>query len=76
LVATTVRTLRNIYVLNEIRKEKCFLGKDDEIFLWNRRMGHINFDNLIKFNKNEALREMPEISKPTKILCKHFLQGK
>jgi hypothetical protein len=31
LVAIVVRTLRNIYVINEIGKEICFLGKDDEI---------------------------------------------
>ena len=33
LVATTVRTQRNIYVLNEIGKERCYLGKDDESWL-------------------------------------------
>jgi hypothetical protein len=76
LVATTARTPRNIYVLNEIGKEKCFLGKEDEVWLWHRRMGHINFDNLVKINKKEAVREIPQISKPTNILCKHCLQGK
>jgi hypothetical protein len=30
LVATAVRTPSNIYVLNEIGKERCCLGKDDE----------------------------------------------
>jgi hypothetical protein len=39
-------------------------------------MGHINFDNLVKGSKREAVREIPEISKPTNILWKHCLQGK
>jgi hypothetical protein len=39
-------------------------------------MGHINFDNLVKVSKKEAVREMSEISKPTNNLCKHCLQGK
>jgi hypothetical protein len=30
LVAVAVRTPSNIYVLNEIGKERCCLGKDDE----------------------------------------------
>jgi hypothetical protein len=30
LVATTARTSSNIYVLREIGKEKCRLGKEDE----------------------------------------------
>jgi hypothetical protein len=50
-VATVVRTPRNIYVLNEIGKEKCFLGKEDEVWLWHRRMGHINFDNISKISR-------------------------
>ena len=43
--STTIRNSRNIYVLSEIGNEKCFLGKEDETCLWNKRMGHIHFDN-------------------------------
>jgi hypothetical protein len=39
-------------------------------------MGHINFDNLFKVRRKEVVREIPEISKPKNILCKHCLQGK
>jgi hypothetical protein len=59
LVATTTRTPRNIYVLNEIGKEKCLLGMEDEFWLWHIRMGHIKFDNLVEVNKKEAVREIP-----------------
>jgi hypothetical protein len=76
LVAKIVRTPSNIYVLNEIGKEICCLGKVDEIWLWHRRMGHINFDNLFKVSRKEVVREIFNISKPTNILCKHCLQGK
>jgi len=57
-VATVVRTPSNIFGLNEIGKERCCLGKDDESWLWHKIMGHINFDNLIKINREEAVREM------------------
>jgi hypothetical protein len=76
LVATTARTSSNIYVLSEIGNEKCCLEKEDESWLWHRRMGHIHFDNLVKVNKREAVREMPQITKPTNTLCKHCQQGK
>jgi len=33
IVATTTRTPSNIYVLNEIEKEKCCLGKEDDVWL-------------------------------------------
>jgi hypothetical protein len=65
-----------MYVLSEIGNEKCLLGKEDESWIWHRRMGHIHFDNLFKFNKREAVREMPQITKPTNTLCKHCQQGK
>jgi hypothetical protein len=51
LVATTVRTSRNIYLLSEIGNEKCCLGKEVEVWLWNIRMGYTNFDNLVNVKK-------------------------
>jgi hypothetical protein len=76
LVTTAARTSNNIYVLSEIGNEKCCLGKEDESWLWHRRMGHMHFDNLVKVNKREVVREMPQIMKPTNTLCKHCQQGK
>jgi hypothetical protein len=76
LIATTAKTLRNIYVLSEIGNGKCCLGKEDESWLWHRRMGHIHFDNLVKVSKREEVREMPLITKPTNTLCKHCQEGK
>jgi hypothetical protein len=64
-VATTIRTPNNIYILNEIGKEIICLGKENESWLWHKRMRHMNFDNLVKIGKKEAVREMPKISKPT-----------
>ena len=60
LVARAARTSSNIYVLSEIGNEKSCLGKEDEIWLWNRILGHIHFDNLVKVNKREAVREIPD----------------
>jgi hypothetical protein len=59
LIVVGVRTSSNIYVLSEIGNEKCFLGKEDESWLWNKRMGHIHFDNLVKVSKREAVRGIP-----------------
>jgi hypothetical protein len=56
---TAARTSNNIYVLSEIGNEKCCLEKEDESWLWHRIMGHMNFDNLVKVSKREAVREMP-----------------
>jgi hypothetical protein len=39
-------------------------------------MGQIQFDNLVKVRKNEAVREIPLITKPTNTLFKHCQQRK
>ena len=39
-------------------------------------MGHINIDNLVKISKKEVVREMPEITKPTNVICKQCQHGK
>jgi hypothetical protein len=53
LIATTVRTSSNIYVLSEIGNEKCCLGKEDESWICHIIMGHIHFDNLFKVSKRD-----------------------
>jgi hypothetical protein len=68
LMATIVRTPNNIYISNEIGKERCCLGKENESWIWHKRMGHVNFENLVKINKKEAVREIPKISNPTNTL--------
>jgi hypothetical protein len=39
-------------------------------------MGHMHFDNLVKINRKEVLREMPKISNPTNTMCNHCEHGK
>lgn len=39
--------------------------------LWQKIMGHINFDNLVKINKNQAMKGMPKITKPSSNMCRH-----
>jgi hypothetical protein len=48
------------------------MGKIDDRWLWHRRMGHINFDNLVKINTKQAMQYMPKIAKPSNTLCKKF----
>jgi hypothetical protein len=70
LVAKEIRTPNNVYILDEINGEKCFMGKTYESWLWHKRMGHMNFDNLVKINTKQAVRDMPKITKPSNIICK------
>jgi hypothetical protein len=75
VVAKGIRTENNVYVLKENREE-CHLRKHDEIWLWHRRLGHLNFDHLIKLKNLEAVKDLPKISKPQDSVCKPCQVGK
>jgi hypothetical protein len=75
LVGTATRTSNNIYILDE-KDENCYLGHEDESWLWHKRLGHINFDNLIQLNKKEAIRNLPIIKNLSNSICKQCQHGK
>ena len=75
-MAVAPRTSSNVYILNIDEEEKCCLIQVDESWLWHRRLGHLNFDNLIKSNEKEAIRDLPKVIKPSDSICKHCQIGK
>ena len=74
LLVTTVRTPSNVYILEN--EEQCYMSQIDEILLWNRRMGHLNFDNIVRISKKRVVRNLPKIIKPPNHVCIHCLHGK
>jgi hypothetical protein len=76
LVAKDIRTENNVYVLKEEVQEECNLSKYDESWLWHRRLGHLNFDHIIKLKNNGAVKYLPRISKPYDSVCKPCQIGK
>ena len=37
----------------------------DERLLWHRRMGHMKFENLVKINTEQAVKDMSKNTKPS-----------
>jgi hypothetical protein len=70
-----IRIENNVYVLKE-DKEVCHLRKHDERWLWHMRLGHLNFDHLIKLKNLEAVKDLPRISKTQDSVCKKYKVGK
>jgi hypothetical protein len=75
VVAKGIRTDTIVYVLKE-DKEECHLRKHDEIYLWHKILGHLNFDHLIKLKILEAVKDLPRISKTQDSVCKPCKVGK
>ena len=69
-----MRTPSNVYILEN--EEQCYMIQVYETLLWHRRMGHQNFDNLVRFSQKRAIRNLPKIIKPPNHVCRHCLHRK
>jgi hypothetical protein len=74
ILAKGVRTKNNVYILKE-DKEKCCLRKIEESWLWHRRLGHLNFDDIVKLKNEGVVKDLPKLSKPNKSLCASCQMG-
>jgi hypothetical protein len=75
IIVKAVKTSGNVYVLKE-RKEKCCIGKNEESWIWHKRLGHVSFNYLFKLGIKDNMRYMPNIFKPENIVCKLCQFGK
>ena len=73
-VGITIRNSNNVYILEN--ENQCYLHMVDESWLWHRRLGHLNFDNLVKISKKEDVRDLPKIVEPLNSVARHFQHGK
>ena len=75
LIGSATINSSNVYILDE-KKNECYLSNENESWLWHKRLGHINFDNLIKVSKNEAVRDLPSLKNLSSSVCKQCQHGK
>ena len=64
LVGVSSRTPKNIYILNTRQFDKFHMNLVNKSWLWHRRLGHINFDNILKVSNIGAVRNLPKITNP------------
>ena len=50
--------------------------KSDDVWLWNKRLCHVNFKNLVSISKMKKLRGLPRLKKPDNVICKQCELGK
>ena len=69
LSGSVERTKGNIFYLDESTKT-CLVVKSDDVWLWHKRLCHVNFDNLININKMKKVRGLPKLKKPDNTMCR------
>jgi len=47
IVIKGIRTTNNLYILKG-GQQQCYLRKNDEHWLWHRRLGHLSFSQIMK----------------------------
>eukprot|EP00253_Pinus_taeda_P035402 PITA_35402 len=63
------RTPNNLYIFEE-GEQQCYLSKNDEHWLWYRRLGHLRFSQIRKACKYQVVRGLPDIKIPDSTICK------
>ena len=69
LIGKGDQTRSNQFYL-DINDATCLIVKTDDVWLWNKRLYHVNFDNLININNMKKVRGFPKLKKPNNIMCK------
>ena len=54
----------------------CLVVKLDDVWLWHKRLCHVNFDNLISISKMKKVKGLPKLKKPDNTMCNQCQLGK
>lgn len=75
IVIKYTRTPNNLYMLKG-GQQQCYLSKNDENWLWHRRLGHLSFSQIRKTCIFKVVHDLPDISIHENTICKPFQIGK
>ena len=59
-----------------IEDSTCLIAKIDDVWLWHKRLCHVNFDNLINIINMKKVRGLPKLKKSDNVICKQCQLGK
>ena len=51
----------NVYMIKILNHAQCFLSKEDESWLWHRRIAHINMEHLNKLISKDLVIGLPKL---------------
>ena len=75
-----IRWHNNLYEINLIDLSKknvtCFLCREDERWIWHKKLRHVNLKHISKLSKNDLEKGMPKICWKIHLLCETCQQGK
>ena len=61
---------RGNYIYVDLSNKTWLFAQYDDIWLWNKRLCNVNFDNLVSISKMKRVRGLPRFKKPDNAMCK------
>ena len=75
LIGKGDQTRSNLFYL-DMEDASCLIVQTDDVWLWHKRLCHVNFDNLININEMKKVRGLPKLKNPNNTMCKQCQLGK
>ena len=69
LIGKGDQTRGNIFYL-DMEDATCLVVEFDDVWVWHKRLCHVNFDNLVIISNMRRVRCFSELKKPNNIICK------
>ena len=60
----------------DIEDATCLIVNFDDVWLWHKRLCHVNFDKLISIINMKKVRGVPKPKNPDNVICKQCRLGK
>ena len=68
--------LEVIYFYLDMNDVTCLVVEFDDVWLWNKKLCHVNFDKLVSISNMKRVRGFPKMKKPDNVICKQCQLGK
>ena len=69
LIGSGDQTRCNLLYL-DLSDKTCLFAQYEDIWLWNKRLCHVIFNNLVSISKVKRVRGLPKLKKPDNTMCK------
>ena len=69
LIGKGDQTRINLFYL-DIDDSTCLIVKSNDVWLWHKRLCHVNFDNLVNISNMRKVRGFPKLKNPDNVMCK------
>lgn len=75
LIGTGEQSKDNLFYLDNA-ETSCLSDKNEGVWLWNQKLCHVNFDNMVKISNKKKVRCLPSLSEHDYAMCKQCQMGK